>query len=162
MPADPRGRGELLERFRRWLRDRRLPITGPRDQVAQVVFGSTRHLSADDITAALRDRGTQIGTATVYRALDTLVEAGFARSHDFGEGFRRFEPLVPGERHGHLICSGCGRVTEFPLELVERPLALLADEHEFVSDRSRVELHGLCRDCRRRGPGALARAGRRR
>ncbi len=157
-PDDDR---ELLQRFRRWLRDRHQPVTRPRDLVAQVVFGSERHLAADEVVDRLRADGTPIGTATVYRALDTLVEAGFARAHDFGEGFRRYEPLRPGRRHGHLICTRCAGVTEFPLDRLERALALLADEHEFVAERYRVEVHGLCPACRRSGIGAIARAGAR-
>jgi Fur family ferric uptake transcriptional regulator len=151
---------ELLERFRRWLRDRHLPITQQRDLVAQVVFASDGQLSVDDVAARLRERRTPVGLATIYRALDTLVEAGMLRGHDFGEGFRRYEALRPGRQHGFLVCGRCGQVTEFPLERLDRVLSLVADEHEFVSDRHRVELHGTCSTCRRRDMGAIARAGR--
>lgn len=160
MPADADAARDLVQRFRKWLRDRQQPVTRQRDLVAQVIFGSDRHLAAEDVAATLRAQGTPIGTATIYRALDTLVESGFARAHDFGEGFRRYEALGPGRPHGHLLCARCGKVTEFPLDRLERAMALVADEHEFVAERYRVELHGLCRACRHSGPGALARAGR--
>jgi Fur family ferric uptake transcriptional regulator len=142
------------------LRDRQQPITRQRDLVAQVIFTSGRHLAVDEVAAALRDRGTPVGTATIYRTLDTLLESGFVRAHDFGEGFRRYEALRPGPAHGHLICSQCNRVTEFALDRLERALPLVADQHGFVAERYRVELHGLCRECRRRDIGALARVGR--
>ncbi len=161
MPTENEAAHDLAQRFRRWLRDRHQPVTRPRDLVAQVIFASDRHLSADEVASRLRQQGTPIGTATIYRALDTLVEAGFARAHDFGEGYRRYETLDQGMPHGHLVCTRCGEVTEFPLDRMERALALQADEHGFVSDRFRVELHGLCQACRRRGIGALARAGER-
>ena len=151
---------ELVERFRRWLRDRHLPVTQQRDLVAQVVFGGTTQLSVDEVAARLRDRGTPVGLATIYRALDTLVDAGFVRAHDFGEGFKRYEAQRPGREHGFMVCGRCGGVTEFPLERLDRALALLADEHEFLAERHRVELHGTCRECRRRDMGAIARAGR--
>ena len=151
---------EQLERFRRWLRDRHLPVTQQRDLVAQVVFAGTSQLSVDDVAARLRDRGTPVGLATIYRALDTLVDAGFVRTNDFGEGFKRYEPQRPGRQNGFLVCVRCGGVTEFPLDRLDRTLALLADEHEFLAERHRVELHGTCRDCRRRDMGAIARAGR--
>mgnify|MGYP001381492628 FL=1 len=157
MPADPAA--QLAERFRRWLRDRHLPVTSQRDMVAQAVFASDSQLSVDDSAARLRDRGVNVGLATIYRALDTLVDAGFVQAHDFGEGFRRYETRKPGQPNGFLICARCGRVTEFPLDSLERGLALVADEHEFAAERSRVELHGICSACRRRDLGALARAG---
>lgn len=144
----------LQEHFRRWLRDRHQPITSQRDLVAAVVFEAKRHLSVDDVTAELRRRGEHVGTATIYRTLDTLVEAGFARAHDFGEGFRRYEVHNSRGAHGHLVCRRCGTVTEFELEQLERALPLLADAHGFLAESHRVELHGLCQTCRRREVGA--------
>lgn len=151
---------DLLERFRRWLRDRHLPVTQQRDLVAQVVFAARGNLSVEDIAARLRERGTPVGLATIYRAIDTMVEARFLRAHDFGEGFKRYEAQHAGKQNGFLVCGRCGNVTEFPLERLDRVLALLADEHEFLAEHHRVELHGTCRECRRREMGAIARAGR--
>lgn len=152
----PERAGGLQERFRRWLRDRHQPITSQRDLVAAVVFEADRHLSVDDVAAELRRRGEHVGTATIYRTLDTLVDAGLARAHDFGEGFRRYEAHDSRGAHGHLVCRRCGVVTEFELEQLERALPLLADAHGFLAESHRVELHGLCQPCRRREVGATA------
>ena len=141
---------ELLERFRRWLRDHRLPVTRQRDSIATALFGADGHLSAEALERKLRDAGHRIGTATVYRTLDVLVEAGLARAHDFGEGVRRFEPDAGNSDHGHFVCSRCGAVTEFTDERLDRIIGFVADEHGFLLHRHRVELHGLCRDCQRR------------
>ena len=145
----------LLEQFRRWLRDHRLPVTRQRDIVAEILFEADGHLSADALQRRLRDRGHRIGTATVYRTLDVLVEAGLVRAHDFGEGVRRFEASPDRGDHGHFVCTRCGAVTEFTHERVDRMLGFLADEHGFLLQRHRVELHGLCRDCQKRDLEAL-------
>ncbi len=161
MPPDENARGrELLERFRRYLRDRHLPATRQRDVVASIVLTSREHLSVDGIQRRLREEGASIGIATIYRSLDTLVESGLVRAHDFGEGFRRFEPMHSSSQHGHLVCSRCGDVTEFSTERFERLLPMVADEHGFQHQTHRVEIHGLCRTCRAADIGALARAGR--
>jgi Fur family transcriptional regulator, ferric uptake regulator len=150
----------LLERFRRFLRDHRQPVTRQRDLVAQVVFLSEDHPSVDVIIRRLRERGEAVGTATVYRTLDVLVESGLVRAHDFGEGFKRYEPLWAQTHHEHLICERCGSVVEFQNERLERMLPIIADEHAFQHSRHRVEIYGVCRDCLRRelvvpaaGPG---------
>ncbi len=151
---------DLLERFRRWLRDRHLPVTRQRDVVAQAIFSSPGHPSVEDVERVLRDRGIRVGTATVYRSLDVLLESGLVRAHDFGEGFKRYEAVRSTEQNGHLICSRCGRVTEFSMERFERILPIVADEHGFQHHRHRVEIHGLCRACRDADLSLLARAGR--
>jgi Fur family ferric uptake transcriptional regulator len=156
MPNLASGEGAaLLERFRRHLREHRQPITRQRDLVAQVVLLSQDHPSVEDIRRTLRERGAHVGTATVYRTLEVLVESGLVRENDFGEGFKRYEPMPAQAHHEHLICERCGRVVEFQNERLERMLPIIADEHGFQHARHRVEIYGVCRDCRRRELGDL-------
>ena len=68
------------EAFRAYLRDRNLPATAQRLAIADVVLGTDRHLSADEVAKELRDNGATAGTATVYRTLDVLVRSSFATS----------------------------------------------------------------------------------
>ncbi len=152
------GRGEgaaLLDRFRRHLREQHLPVTRQRDLVAQAVLLSDEHLSVEAIQRHLQERGERVGLATIYRTLEVLVESGLVRAHDFGEGFKRYEPKAQQAGHEHLICIRCGRVVEFQNERLERMLPIIADEHAFQHARHRVEIYGVCRECRQRELGAL-------
>ena len=152
-----RGEGAaLLERFRRHLKDRHLPVTRQRDLVAQTVLTSDEHLSVEAIQRRLKDQGEHVGTATIYRTLDVLVRSGLVRAHDFGEGFKRYEPMPQQAHHEHLICLRCGKVVEFQNDRLERMIPIIADEHAFQHQRHRVEVYGLCRECRRRDLGPLA------
>ena len=153
------GRGEgaaLLERFRRHLQDRHLPVTRQRDLVAQAVLTSDEHLSVEAIEKRLKEQGEHVGTATIYRTLDVLVRSGLVRAHDFGEGFKRYEPMPQQAHHEHLICLRCSRVVEFQNERLERMLPIIADEHAFQHQRHRVEIFGLCQNCQKLDLGDLA------
>lgn len=140
-------RQALLDRFRRWLRDNGLPATRQRELVAETVLRSDDHLSAGAVARRLAERGVSVGTATVYRTLDLMLSGGFVRSHEFGEGFRRFEADPGNEGHEHLVCVRCGRVSEFANERLERMLAVIGDEYRFRPERHRVEIYGTCGDC---------------
>jgi Fur family ferric uptake transcriptional regulator len=156
MPSLANGEGAaLLERFRRYLRDHRQPVTRQRDLVARTVFLSDDHPSVEGIRRALKERGERVGTATVYRTLEVLVESGLVRAHDFGEGFKRYEPMPGQAHHEHHICERSGRVVEFQNEPLERMLPIIADEHRFQHLRHRIEIYGVCRDCRQRELGGL-------
>ena len=149
----------VIEAFRQYLRDHSYPVTAQRLAIAEVVLGSDRHLSAEDIARELAARGAAVGTATVYRTLEVLVRSGLAVERDFGEGFKRFEPARDVPHHEHLICSVCGRVTEFRDERLERMTTLIAESHGFSRQRHRLEIHGVCARCMRgegggAGPGA--------
>jgi Fur family ferric uptake transcriptional regulator len=150
------GTGEgaaLLERFRRYLRDHRQPVTRQRDRVAAIVLTSDEHLSAEQVRRRLAEQGERVGLATIYRTLELLERSGLVQGHDFGQGFRRYEPMPAQAHHEHLICVRCGRVVEFAHERLERMLPIIADEYGFQPERHRVEIYGVCRECQRKGLG---------
>lgn len=139
------------ESFRAFLRDHNLPITAQRMAIADVVLGTERHLSAEDVAELLRAGGASAGTATIYRTLEVLVRSGLVVERDFGEGFKRYEASRGIPHHEHLLCTVCGRVTEFRDERLERMTTLLAEAHDFSRQRHRLVIYGLCGDCRRGG-----------
>jgi Fur family ferric uptake transcriptional regulator len=151
MPRVGQAEGQaLLERFRRYLRDQHQPVTRQRDVVAEIVLQTDDHLSVGAIQRRLKEQGHRIGLATIYRVLEILVASGLVKAHDFGEGFRRFEPVTGQGRHEHLVCTRCGRVLEFANEQLERMLPIIADEHQFQLQRHRVEIYGVCHACQER------------
>ena len=138
--------------FSRYLREQGLPITQQREAVAQAVFSSTGHLSVEEIERRLHEDKERIGKATVYRTLDLLVKSKLVAEHDFGEGFKRYEHRLSRQPvHEHLICLECGKVTEFRSEEVERVESRVASEYGFQPSRHRLEIYGLCSDCRSAG-----------
>jgi len=146
-----------LDAFRRYLSDRNLPATQQRLAVAAVVLDAADHLSAEDVARRVEKRDLAVGLATVYRTLDLLVASGLVQQRDFGEGFRRYEPVAPGQVHEHCICSACGKVMEFSNDRLERMIALLAEEVEFRPHHHHLEVFGLCRECQQSNPLARTR-----
>ncbi|MGH7664663.1 MAG: Fur family transcriptional regulator [Gemmatimonadaceae bacterium] len=141
----------VMEGFRTYLRDHNLPVTAQRLAIADVVLHSQSHLSADEIERELETRHAAAGTATVYRTLDLLLESGLVVERDFGEGFRRYEPARDIPHHEHLLCTVCGRVTEFRDERLERMSTLIAETHGFARQSHRLVIYGVCASCQRDG-----------
>jgi Fur family ferric uptake transcriptional regulator len=141
----------VVDRFVAYLRQHNLPVTAQRLSIAEVLLSSDRHLSAEEVAAELERRGRKVGTATVYRALDTLLESGLVVERDFGEGFRRFEPARDIPHHEHLVCTQCGKVEEFRDERLERMTTIIAESRGFARQRHRLVIHGICRACQQGG-----------
>jgi Fur family ferric uptake transcriptional regulator len=138
--------------FSRYLREQGLPITQQREAVAQAVFSSAGHLSVEEIEQRLRQGEERIGKATIYRTLDLLVKSKLVEEHDFGEGFKRYEHRLSRQPvHEHLICIECGTVIEFRSDEVARIEQRVVSEHGFEPTRHRLEIYGLCRECRSAG-----------
>jgi Fur family ferric uptake transcriptional regulator len=139
----------VIDRFRAWMTERQLPLTPQRLAVAGLLLGSDRHLSAEELIDALAAKGLKVGTATVYRTIDVLLESGFVVERDRGEGFRRFEPRRELPHHEQLLCTVCGRVEEFRDAALERMTQRVADAHGYMRERHRLVIYGTCADCAR-------------
>lgn len=144
IPGDEQAR----DAFREYLREHNLPVTAQRLAIADVVLSSGRHVSAEDVQEELSRAGAAAGTATVYRTLEVLVRSGLVVERDFGEGFKRFEAARDVPHHEHLICTVCGKVTEFRDERLERMTTVLAETHGYTRQRHRLVIHGQCAECR--------------
>lgn len=143
------GSHDVIGDFTAYLREHGLPVTAQRLAIAEIVLGSSRHLSADDVAGELARGGSNIGLATVYRTLDLLVKSALVVERDFEEGFRRYEPARDAPHHEHLLCTVCGTVTEFRDERLERMTTLVAEANGFARQRHRLVIYGVCGNCQR-------------
>jgi Fur family ferric uptake transcriptional regulator len=136
------------------MRERNVQLTPQRLAIADLLLASDRHVSAEELIDALAQKGLKVGTATVYRTIDILLEGGFVEERDRGEGFRRFEAKRDLPHREQLLCGVCGRVEEFRDPALERMTSRVAESHGFVRERHRLVIYGTCGDCLRAGPAA--------
>ena len=126
---------------------------GARQVVIELLDEQACALSALDIEDALRAReGRQVGRASIYRALDELVTLDLLSRVEIGDGVARYEPQRPHDdaHHHHLVCDGCGKLTPFQDDALEKAIHGLAARVAFdVSDHD-VTLHGSCENCKDR------------
>ncbi len=133
--------------LRAHLRELGLPLTHQREVIGEILFESSSHLSADDISQQLRERDEHIGKATVYRTVKLLVDVGLAVEHDFDEGFKRYEMRAGPAHYNHLICTACGKVIDFSHPELESMQVAVAAEHGFQPVTRQFKIYGMCLDC---------------
>ncbi len=131
------------------MREQNIPLTPQRLAVAELLLGSGRSLSADEIIAELAAGGGRVGTATVYRTIEMLTESGFVEERNHGEGFRRFEAKHDLPHHEQLLCTVCGSVQEFRDAALGRMTHRVAEQHGFMRERHRLVIYGTCAGCQR-------------
>lgn len=119
-----------------------------RELILNVFLRQEGHLSADDLFDLIRRQEDQhISRATVYRALQWMVEAGIAQKVDFGEGRFRFERTYRHPRHYHLICKNCNSSSEFLSSDIEMLVEEVSTARNFDVSRSVVQIYGTCEKC---------------
>ena len=138
-----------MELFHSRLREHGLKSTSPRDDIARVFFDLGRHVSAEELYAEVKQINPHVGYATIYRTLKLLKECGLLFERHFDEGQARYE-VAGDHHHDHFICESCGRILEFEDDSMERLQQEVASRLGVLLTRHKMELYGLCADCRRK------------
>lgn len=129
--------------------------TWQRDAVRTALTTSEGFVSAQDLHSHLREEGSPIGLATVYRALSSLESEGEADALQ-QDGESLYRACTPGTHHHHLICRNCGTTVEISADAVERWAQSVAAEHGFTAANHIVDVFGLCADCSAAAAAAAA------
>jgi Fur family transcriptional regulator, ferric uptake regulator len=123
-------------------------MTRQRAAVRQELAREPAFRSAQEIYARLRSGGDRVGLTTVYRALQSMVDAGevdMLRTDDGESAYR----LCSEGHHHHLVCRSCGLTVEVEDRAVERWARRVADQHGFTGVEHTVEVFGTCTRCAR-------------
>jgi Fur family ferric uptake transcriptional regulator/Fur family peroxide stress response transcriptional regulator len=121
-------------------------LTKQRDAVLQVIRESEGHLTAAEVFDAARRRLPSISYATVYNSLRYLKDAGFVLEINFGNGASRYDRETG--RHDHALCTECGTLVDFDLDLTSELMRTAARRSHFKAESIHLTLRGLCPDCR--------------
>ncbi len=127
-------------------------LSAPRSAVVETLATLGCSVTAKEIADRLRERGEDVGVASIYRTLDLLDKLRLARRVDAAEGVARYEPVDPsGDHHHHLVCERCGKVRAFEDRDLERAIEELSRRVDYAVDAHDVTLRGECPDCRAAG-----------
>ncbi len=91
--------------------------TAPRRQIAELLLAAPQHLSAEQLTEALRQRGLAVSKATVYNTLNLFAAHGLIRQLVV-DGVRTcFDSNV--QAHYHFQDEASGTLTDVALPEVQ-------------------------------------------
>lgn len=121
-------------------------LTPQRAAVLEVIRASHDHLTAAEIFDVARKHLSSISYATVYNSLRYLKDAGLVHEISFGKGASRYDRVT--ERHDHALCTECGKLVDFDLDLTSELLRTAARRSRFKPESIHMTLRGLCPDCR--------------
>lgn len=120
--------------------------TRQRSAIAALLADIPEFRSAQELHDELRRRGETIGLTTVYRTLQSLVDADEVDVLRTETGEAIYRRCSSGHHH-HLVCSKCGFTVEVDGPAVEEWAKAVAAEHGFTEASHTVEVFGLCAEC---------------
>jgi Fur family ferric uptake transcriptional regulator len=120
--------------------------TRQREAIVRAMERAGRPITAQALHAKLNRPGHGPGLATIYRTLQALEQAGYARTFSAGEGEASYKLCDPGHHH-HLVCEGCGLVAEIPSCEIEGWATRAARRRGFRVSSHQADIFGLCEAC---------------
>ena len=135
--------------FQNFAISKNLRSTKQRDIILDIFLSSREHLSVEELYLKIKSGHPGIGQATVYRTLKLFVEAGVAREILLHDGQTRYEHVASGEHHDHMVCTTCNAIIEFEDETIEKLQDEVAARHGFLIKSHKLEVYGLCSNCRK-------------
>lgn len=113
-----------------------------------ILLQADGHLTAEEVYNQIKKDypNSNVGIATVYRALSFLEEVELIASLNFGVDGKKYESNIKSH-HDHLICTDCGKIVEFVDEEIEKRQEKIAKANKFkITDHS-MQLYGICESC---------------
>ena len=139
---------EAIEELKKIVKQKGLKYTEQREIVLNILIHATDHLSAEDVYNQIKTQypESNIGIATVYRALSFLEEVDLITSITFGTDGKKYESNSKSH-HDHLICTKCGKIVEFLDDEIEKRQDRIAKKNKFKITSHSMQLYGTCSDC---------------
>ena len=131
-----------------------LKYSKQRASIKDYLMHTTSHPTADTVYLHIKEEFPNISLGTVYRNLNSLVEAGRVRRVSIPGKADRFDHTLPW--HSHLYCTVCGGVTDAEVD-GKQVMELVKNQKGRVQDCA-VVLLGVCEECCRRQAAEQATA----
>ena len=100
--------------YRDQLRQADIKVTRIRLALLDLLAEQGRHMTADEITVALKRKSIPADRVTIYRNIDRMIDSGMlVATHLPGRAMKVglcTQPDAP--HHHHIVCEKCGRVAE--------------------------------------------------
>ncbi|EIC30210.1 MULTISPECIES: transcriptional repressor [Methylomicrobium] len=126
---------------------RGVQLTPIRLQVLKLIWESHQAVKAYELLDRLKPLKQEAKPATIYRALDFLIEQGLIHRIESLNAFIGCH--YSGQQHEQLllICKECHEVEERSAPAVMDALSSEIDQAGFIAHSKAIEIHGICAKC---------------
>ncbi len=126
---------------------RGVQLTPIRHQVLELIWESHKAVKAYELLDRIKPLLQAAKPATIYRALDFLIEQGLIHRVESLNAFVGCS--CSGHQHEQLllICKHCHEVEERSAEEVMTALAQEIKQADFIVHSKAIEVHGICAKC---------------
>ncbi len=120
-----------------------LKVTPQRMRVLEAIYKLNNHPTAENILDYIRKNDPNIGSGTVYKVLETLVENKLIKKVKTEKDIMRYDGVI--ENHHHLYCIQCDYIEDYKNEKLDMLLKEFFEQNQidnFNIEEIKVSING--------------------
>jgi len=136
-----------IQQAEQYCQENGLNFTPVRRKVLEILLQKNTAIGAYEILDLLREAGYKNQPPVAYRALEFLVQNGFAHKIEQLNSF--IGCMHPGKDHSpaFMICRNCDSVSEEEALTRNFSVSQIASKAGFTVEKAVIEARGLCHSC---------------
>jgi Fur family peroxide stress response transcriptional regulator len=142
----------IIEAFRR----KGYKATPQRIAISRFALRNREHPSAQAVYHEVKALFPTISLATVYKTLQTLGQLGLIQELNFPQGQARFDSYM--KPHINLVCTQCGSIKDLDDRAARELVDRVTSTAKFTATGQRLDIYGICDNCRKKGGSMKAAA----
>ncbi len=136
-----------IKQFKRLFKQQGIKDFERKVKILEIFLTLEEHVTIMDIVNALKENNIVEDRLFVEQTMALLCDFGFAQKITFSDETIHYEHRHIGLHHDHMVCTKCGKVTEFRDESLEKQQLKLAGAYRFHMLQHKMTIYGICSDC---------------
>lgn len=140
--------GDEIDLFRSFISRKGLRNTPEREEIIKEIFASHEHFDVDELYLRLRERGSKVSKASIYRNIPLIMDCGLIKEVWHENGHMHYEHIYGHGHHCHMRCIKCGKVIEFVDKELKAVEKRLEKKYDFKIIDHNLDVTGYCSECK--------------
>ena len=144
-PVDPQilAMTPLCSVFRRYLKSQNLKYTPERADILEAIIERDGVFEVEDLMAQMRKSADGVSTATVYRTIKLLQEAGIITQALFDSKLTHYQLIYGKQQRDYMVCMKTGKHIEFSDNELTAIRDRICNEHGWEPVGHRFQIYAI-------------------
>ncbi|AOG60764.1 Fur family transcriptional regulator [Spiroplasma helicoides] len=140
----------LYDEYLKIFKEKKIKLTNVRQSILKIL-STRRHFTVNELISELENEIENVNIMSVYNNIDLLLELHLLFANTINGKQIIYEAISP--QLTHLKCHKCGKFDHIASSSLDNELLLhlkrITESIDFDLEHFKLELHGLCSDCKK-------------